>query len=117
MAYASTGLALSLAYLGLRERLFFFLGLGAASSLFELFQAWVPGRSPNARDALASALGLTAGLILGASFAARLTAESPAEHPEKQREHRAEQEPGGERNVKGEIFPLDNNIARQPPKP
>ena len=88
-AYACTGLALSLAYLGLWERLAFWLGLAAASGVFEILQIWIPGRGAKIQDALASTIGLTAGLVLGAMAAARLFAALPVENPKKQREHHA----------------------------
>ncbi|HMF06603.1 MAG TPA: VanZ family protein [Methylocella sp.] len=62
-AYACTGFALSVAYLGLRERLIFWFGLAMASGVFEILQRWIPGRSPEIRDALASTFGLTTGLV------------------------------------------------------
>jgi VanZ family protein len=82
-AYACTGLALSLAYLGLRERLAFWLGLAAASGVFEILQIWIPGRDAKIQDAFASTAGLTTGLIVGAALAAQIFAELPVKNPEK----------------------------------
>jgi VanZ family protein len=82
LAYACTGLAASFGYLSFRERIVFWTALGAASGFFELIQAWIPDRSSDVRDALASTIGLTAGLLLGAGFAAlilkRFCADQPA---------------------------------------
>jgi hypothetical protein len=69
-AYACTGFALSFAYIKFRERVAAWAALGAASLILELLQRWIPGRSPDMRDALASTTGLTGGLVLGALLAA-----------------------------------------------
>lgn len=70
MAYATTGVASSFAYLTLRSRLAVWASLAAASVLFEILQSRIPGRFPALRDALASSAGLTLGLLAGASLAA-----------------------------------------------
>ena len=85
-AYACTGIALSLAYLDLRQRLVFWLSLAAASGVFEILQIWIPGRDAKLQDALVSTLGITAGLLIGASLAAQVLAELPVKYPEKQRQ-------------------------------
>jgi hypothetical protein len=85
-AYACTGFALSLAYLGLRERLIFWFGLATASGVFEILQIWIPGRDAKIQDALASTFGLTTGLVLGAMAAVKLFAEIPVDNREKRRE-------------------------------
>jgi hypothetical protein len=71
-AYACTGFALSLAYLGLRERLIFWFGLATASGVFEILQRGIPDRDAEMQDALVSSFGLTTGLVLGAMAAVRL---------------------------------------------
>jgi hypothetical protein len=68
IAYAGTGFFLALGYLGLRQRLFAWIGLAIASGAFEILQDFVPGRSPSPFDALASMSGLTLGLALGAAL-------------------------------------------------
>jgi hypothetical protein len=90
IAYACTGFALGLGYLGLRERLIFWVTLATASGVFEILQRWIPGRSCEIVDAVVSTLGLSTGLILGAMATSRLFAELPAENPEKQGECSAE---------------------------
>jgi hypothetical protein len=90
-AYACTGLALSLAYLGLRERLAFWLGLAAASGVFEILQIWIPGRDAKIQDAFASTAGVTTGLIVGATLAAQILAELPVKNPEKQCQDQADE--------------------------
>jgi VanZ family protein len=85
-AYACTGFALSLAYLGLRERLIFWFVLATASGVFEILQIWIPGRDAKIQDALASTFGLTTALVLGAMAAAKLFAELPVVNREKRRE-------------------------------
>ncbi len=85
-AYACTGFAISLAYLGLRERLIFWLALSTASGVFEILQIWIPGRDAKIQDALAGTFGLTAGIVLGALAATKLIAELAVDHPEKQPE-------------------------------
>jgi hypothetical protein len=91
-AYACTGLALSLAYLGLRERLIFWFGLATASSVFEILQRRIPDRDAEMQDALVSSFGLTTGLVLGAMAAVRL-------FEEKQRlEHGRRRTPAGPAN-------------------
>ncbi len=127
-AYACTGLALSIAYLGFRERLIFWAGLATASGLFEVLQAWIPGRASNFRDAAASATGITVGLVIGACLATilpgRSRASKTAEHdrrvtglsvdePQDERQCHAEEEPGGDRDVKGKVLALDDDVARQ----
>jgi len=83
-AYACTGLALGLAYLGLRERLAFWFGLATASGAFEILQIWIPGRHAKIQDAFASTAGLTTGLLIGATLAAQMLAELPVKNPKKQ---------------------------------
>jgi VanZ family protein len=83
---AATSFALSLAYLGLRERLIFWFGLATASGVFEILQIWIPGRDAKIQDALASTFGLTTGLVLGAMAAVKLFAEIPVDNREKRRE-------------------------------
>jgi VanZ family protein len=81
LTYACTGLAASFGYLSFRERVIFWTALGAASGFFELIQAWIPDRSSDVRDALASTVGLTAGLLLGAGFAALILKRYCADWP------------------------------------
>jgi hypothetical protein len=69
IAYSGTGFFLALGYLGLRQRLFAWIGLAVASGVFEILQDFVPGRSPSPFDALASMGGLTLGVALGAVLA------------------------------------------------
>jgi VanZ family protein len=90
IAYACTGFALSLGYLGLRERLIFWASLATASGVFEILQRWIPGRGCEIEDVVVSTLGLSTGLVLGALAAARLYAGLSAENPEKQSECGAE---------------------------
>ena len=73
IAYAGTGIFLALGYLDLRQRLVACVGLAAASGVFEILQNFIPGRSPNPFDALASVSGLILGLALGAALAAALS--------------------------------------------
>ncbi len=65
IAYAGTGFLFALSYSDLRHRVMAWAGLAIASCVFEVLQNFVPGRSPNPLDALASTSGLTLGLILG----------------------------------------------------
>jgi VanZ family protein len=71
-AYAGTGFFFVTAYQGRRERWLAWIGLAFASVLFEILQKFVPGRSSNALDALASSLGATFGMLVGAYVSARL---------------------------------------------
>jgi VanZ family protein len=89
-AYACTGFALSLAYLGLRTRLIFWSCLATASSVFEILQIWIPGRDAKIQDALASTLGLTTGLLIGATLAAQILAELSVKNPEQKCQHQAD---------------------------
>jgi hypothetical protein len=90
-AYACTGLAVSLGYLGPRERLAFWSGLAAASGVFEILQMWIPGRDAKIQDAFASTAGLTTGLLIGATLAAQILAELPVKNPEKQGQRQADE--------------------------
>lgn len=74
IAYAGTGVFLALGYLGWRQRLLGWVGLAAASGVFEILQNFIPERSPSLFDALASTGGLTLGMAFGAVVAAALTA-------------------------------------------
>ncbi len=73
IAYAGTGFLSGFAYRAARERLSVWIGLAAASCIFEIVQEFVPGRSPSPLDALASTSGLTVGLILGAGLSTILS--------------------------------------------
>jgi len=66
IAYAGTGLVFALGYFGLLQRMLALIGLAIASGAFEVLQNFVPGRSPNFLDALASTSGLAFGLLSGA---------------------------------------------------
>lgn len=77
-AYAGAGLFLALGYLRLSQRLAAWSALAAASGLFEILQGFVPGRSPNALDAVASMSGLTIGVMFGAAAAGALLAVESA---------------------------------------
>jgi hypothetical protein len=86
IAYALTGIAFATAYPGIRERWMAFLGLSAASGLFELLQNVIPGRSPALLDVAASSSGAATGLIIGslvASAASLFLRPSVAEQPRK----------------------------------
>ncbi len=72
IAYAGTGVFVALGYISWRYRRIAWLGLAAASCLFELLQNFVPGRSPSLFDALASSGGLTCGMAVGALLTAAL---------------------------------------------
>ncbi len=72
IAYGGTGLLLALGYLGGRQRLVAWIGLAAASGLFEILQNFIPGRSPSLFDALAGAGGLTLGMAVGVILTAAL---------------------------------------------
>ena len=73
IAYAGTGFFVALGYVGRRQRVVAWIGLAAASGLFELLQNFVPGRSPSLFDALASTGGLTCGMAVGVLLTAALT--------------------------------------------
>ncbi len=79
IAYAGTGFFVALGYVGWRYRLIAWIGLAAASGLFEILQNFVPGRSPSLFDALASTGGLTCGMAFGAVLAAALTGSGRAD--------------------------------------
>jgi VanZ family protein len=68
LAYGLTGALLSVGYVRPYDRLGLWFGLAACSALFEILQHFVPGRSPNFLDSLASIAGLTAGLLAGAAL-------------------------------------------------
>lgn len=89
-AYACTGFALSIAYIGLRTRLIFWSCLAAASGVFEILQIWIPGRDAKVQDVLCSTLGLTTGLLIGATLAAQILAELAVKNPQQQRQHQAD---------------------------
>lgn len=76
LAYGCTGAALSFAYRGLRERLALWACLALASGLFEILQNFVPGRTSDVGDIVASTSGLTVGLVLGAKIARMLANRS-----------------------------------------
>jgi VanZ family protein len=65
MAYAGTGFFFVLGYLDIRQRILVWIGLAIASGVFEILQAFIPGRSASPLDALASTGGLTFGLAMG----------------------------------------------------
>lgn len=65
VAYAGTGFFFVLGYLDVRQRALAWLGLALASGIFEILQAFIPGRSSSSLDALASTSGLTFGLAIG----------------------------------------------------
>jgi hypothetical protein len=65
MAYAGTGFFFVLGYLDIRQRILAWIGLAIASGVFEILQAFIPGRSPSSLDALSSTGGLTFGLAMG----------------------------------------------------
>ena len=71
-AYGGTGFLLALGYLGWRQRLVAWIGLAAASGVFEILQNFIPGRSPSLFDALASSGGLTLGMAVGVILTAAL---------------------------------------------
>jgi hypothetical protein len=73
IAYAGTGVFVALGYVGRRQRVVAWIGLAAASGLFELLQNFVPGRSPSLFDALASTGGLTCGMAAGVLLIAALS--------------------------------------------
>jgi VanZ family protein len=66
IAYAGTGFFFSLAYREFTHRLSIWAMLAVLSGALEALQNFVPGRSPNVLDALASTSGATIGLIAGA---------------------------------------------------
>lgn len=68
IAYAGTGLLFSIAYLCLTTRALIWGALVIASVVLEAIQSFIPGRSPDLLDALASSMGLTVGLICGAAL-------------------------------------------------
>ena len=72
VAYGGTGFLLALGYLGWRQRLVAWIGLAAASGVFEILQNFIPGRSPSLFDALASTGGLTLGTAVGVILTAAL---------------------------------------------
>ena len=72
VAYGGTGFLLALGYLGWRQRLIAWIGLAAASGVFEILQNFIPGRSPSLFDALASSGGLTCGMAVGVILTAAL---------------------------------------------
>ncbi len=76
IAYAGTGFFLAFGYRRKRERLLAWMGLAAASAVFEAAQHFIPGRSPSPLDALASAGGLTVGLLVAASLIDPLSRKS-----------------------------------------
>jgi VanZ family protein len=63
------------------DRLMFLVALSAGSGLLELLQNFVPGRSPNFWDAVASTAGWAAGAIVGAA-AIRIYDHSSKSSPE-----------------------------------
>lgn len=65
IAYAGTGIFMAIGYVSMRQRLAGIIGVAALSVLFEFLQLYVPGRSSNILDALASSAGLTAGVAMG----------------------------------------------------
>jgi VanZ family protein len=72
IAYGATGFLLALGYLGRRQRRVAWIGLAAASGVFEILQNFIPGRSPSLFDALTSAGGLTCGMAAGVILTATL---------------------------------------------
>ena len=66
IAYAGTGVFVALGYVGRRQRVGGWLGLAAASELFEFLQNFIPGRSPSLFDARRAAEFL--GADRGAGF-------------------------------------------------
>ncbi|MGJ0506557.1 MAG: VanZ family protein [Methylocystis sp.] len=75
IAYAGTGLLFCIGFTAKSGRLLAFVGLAVLSSVMELLQAFVPGRSPAVLDAVASTAGAAVGLCSGAllRFAASRT--------------------------------------------
>ena len=65
MAYAGTGLLMTLGYATARARIRGFTGVVFLSFVFETLQIWIPGRASNILDALASDAGLTVGVLAG----------------------------------------------------
>jgi VanZ family protein len=66
LAYALAGAALAFGYRGMDFRLLRLVGLSAGSVVLEILQAFVPGRSPSALDAMAGSSGAALGMLLGA---------------------------------------------------
>jgi hypothetical protein len=69
LAYALTGAALAFGHRRYDSRLPWLFGLSSCSVVFELLQAWIPGRSSSAVDAAASSSGAVLGIFLGAVVA------------------------------------------------
>jgi hypothetical protein len=65
-AYAAAGCCFAIGYGDWRLRLLGLAGFALAAGVFEIIQGAVPGRSPNAIDALASAGGWSFGLVAAA---------------------------------------------------
>jgi VanZ family protein len=65
VAYAGAGFFFVLGYLDVRQRILAWVGIAVASGVFEILQAFIPGRSSSSLDALASTGGLTFGLAVG----------------------------------------------------
>ena len=68
LAYALTGAALAFGYHRIDFRLLCLVGLSAGSVVFEILQAFVPGRFPSALDAVAGSSGVALGMLLGAAL-------------------------------------------------
>ena len=66
LAYALTGAALAFRYRGMDFRLLCLVGLIAGSVVLEILQAFVPGHSSSALDAVAGSSGAALGMLLGA---------------------------------------------------
>lgn len=65
LAYAATGVVFAFGYLEPRQRIIGAASFASVALLFEAAQNLVPGRSPDIRDAMASAGGFAIGLGLG----------------------------------------------------
>jgi VanZ family protein len=65
VAYAGTGVFMMFGFLTARSRVRGYVGVVFLAFAFEVLQTWIPGRSSNILDALASSAGLTAGVAAG----------------------------------------------------
>jgi VanZ family protein len=74
-AYAATGIFMMLGYVRLRARSVGYVCVVFLSFIFEWLQVYVPGRSSNIADALASDAGLTVGVVVGWCLTAWLEEE------------------------------------------
>jgi VanZ family protein len=72
LAYTGTGVFAAFGYSLASQRFIFWMAIVILSSLLEFLQQYVPGRGPDAFDALASSSGLTSGLLIGMYFSAKV---------------------------------------------